>query len=87
MVTVAVTVVAGVVAVTFAGEAVWGRGVAVLADVPGPETGPVCSFDKAVEKFGTLELAANYVLPPGSSNRRHASSGCLDPLPDATGSG
>ena len=25
-------------------------------------------FDEAVEKFGTPELAANYVLPPGKSN-------------------
>lgn len=107
-----------VVAVPLAVEVVGGRGLAVLEDVPGPESGPECpvdsryvdeepdglrpdvlaawrelraaaerdgvlacvndgkrsnaqqqrEFDEAVEKFGTEELAAGYVLPPGKSN-------------------
>ena len=117
-------VVAGVAAaamgaaVLFAGETVSGQGIAVIADVPGPDDGPVCpvddryydeetdglprdvltawrelraaaeqdgvtmcvndgkrsraqqqrEFDEAVEKFGSEELAADYVLPPDKSN-------------------
>lgn len=107
-----------VAAVPFSGEVVSGQARAVLADVPGPEEGPVCpvddryvdedtdglprdvltawrelrtaaeqdgvtmcvndgkrsraqqqqEFDEAVEKFGSEELAANYVLPPDKSN-------------------
>ncbi len=101
----------------FAYEPVAGRGVAVVEDVPGPDSGEVCrldqryvdeepdglrddvhaawqrltaeadkddvhlcvqdgkrsraqqqrEFDEAVEKFGTRELAARYVLPPDKS--------------------
>jgi hypothetical protein len=108
-------VAASVAAVPLAVDVVGGRAEAVLADVPGPETGPECpvdaryvdeepdglrddvlaaweelraaadvtmcvndgkrsnaqqqrEFDEAVEKFGTPELAADYVLPPGKSN-------------------
>jgi hypothetical protein len=119
LVLVVLAVVAGcVLAVPLAVEVVGGRAVAVLADVPGPDTGPECpadaryvdeepdglrddvraawdelraaaqndgvtmcvndgkrsnaqqqrEFDEAVEKFGTPELAANYVLPPEKSN-------------------
>lgn len=111
------TVVVGVTgSVSFAGQVV-GRPVAVIEDVPGPETGPVCplderyvdeqpdglrpdvlsawkrlrakageqgvrmclndgkrsasqqqaEFEDAVERFGTPELAARYVLPPEKS--------------------
>lgn len=102
----------------FAREPLAGQGKAVLEDVPGPATGPVCpvddryvdekpeglrpdvlaawrallaaadaadvhlcvndgkrsnaqqqaEFDAAVDKFGTPELAADYVLPPEKSN-------------------
>ena len=112
------TAAAMVVAVPLARDVVAGQGVAVLEDVPGPVTGPVCpvddryvdeapeglrsdvlaawrelraaaeqdgermcvndgkrsraqqqaEFDEAVEKFGTPELAADYVLPPEKSN-------------------
>lgn len=105
-------------ALPFAREPLAGRGKAVLEDVPGPTTGPVCpvdkryvdeapeglrrdvlaawrdlraaaerddvvmcvndgkrsnaqqqaEFDEAVKKFGTPELAGNYVLPPEKSN-------------------
>lgn len=120
MVAVVGVVAAGamVAAVPLAVETVSGHGLAVVADVPGPDDGPVCpvddryqdeetwglpedvltawqelraaavqdgvtmcvndgkrsraqqqrEFDEAVEKFGTEELAAHYVLPPGKSN-------------------
>ncbi|HEX2131582.1 MAG TPA: D-alanyl-D-alanine carboxypeptidase family protein [Actinophytocola sp.] len=108
--------VAGVL--PFATVSVAGRGTAVLEDVPGPDSGPVCpvddryvdeepdglrpdvltawrellaaaerdgvriclndgkrsraqqrrQFDEAVRRFGTPELAADYVLPPEESN-------------------
>ena len=120
-----------VVAVPLAVETVAGRSKPVLADVPGPETGPVCpvdaryvdeapdglrpdvltawrqlrtaaekdgvrmcvhdgkrsnaqqqaEFDEAVEKFGTPELAANYVLPPEKSN--HVKGVAVDVQPHA----
>ncbi|MGB3438794.1 MAG: D-alanyl-D-alanine carboxypeptidase family protein [Actinophytocola sp.] len=124
-------VAAAVLAVPLAVEVVAGRPSAVLEDVPGPDTGPVCpvdtryvdeepdglrrdvlaawrellaaaedddirlclndgkrsagqqqaEFDEAVAKFGTPELAANYVLPPGKSN--HVKGFAVDVQPYA----
>ena len=121
-------VAACVVAVPLAVEPVAGTGKPVLADVPGPDTGPECpvdaryvdeapeglrpdvlaawrelsaaadvtmclndgkrsnaqqqrEFDEAVEKFGTPELAANYVLPPEESN--HVKGIAVDVQPHA----
>lgn len=118
---------------TFAYDRVNGRAAAVVEDVPGPDTGPVCpldkryvdekpeglrpdvadafrrlraeaeqqgvklcvndgkrsraqqqhEFDEAVEKFGTEELAAQYVLPPDKSMHVKGTAVDVQPLASA----
>lgn len=119
---------------TFVYERVNGRAKAVVEDVPGPDTGPVCpidkryvdekpeglrpdvadafrqlraeaeqqgvqlcvndgkrsraqqqrEFDEAVEKFGTEELAARYVLTPDKSMHVKGTAVDVQPLASAS---
>jgi zinc D-Ala-D-Ala carboxypeptidase len=119
--------------VTFVYDRVAGRAVAIVAEVTGPETGPVCSLDKryvdeqpkglrpdvldawhrlrakaeeqglrlclndgkrsvgqqqrefaeAVRRFGTVELAARYVLPPEKSMHVRGIAVDVQPLASA----
>lgn len=119
--------------VTLAYDRVAGRPVAILEEIPGPETGPVCPLDQryvdeqpeglrpdvldawqrlraqagaggvhlcvqdgkrsvaqqrrefadAVERFGTAELAARYVLPPEKSMHVKGTAVDVQPLESA----